>query len=225
MEESIKLENINKSFGEKNNRFQVLKNINFSAKPGELIIIKGPSGSGKSTLLTIMGALRNPDSGKIILSDNKIDQFKEKEKENFRLEKIGFILQAHDLVPFLIVKDQFNLVNKVRSKNNIDKNEFQSLLEKLNIDKVLNHYPNELSGGQSQRVTIARGLYTNPDIIFADEPTAALDSKRVSVVCELLSDVVKKEKKTVIVVTHDNRVSPYADHIYNLIDGNLSLLK
>ncbi|CAJ1178312.1 ABC transporter ATP-binding protein [Fructilactobacillus sanfranciscensis] len=223
--ETIKLTNINKSFGESQNKFKVLNNINFTANAGELIIITGPSGSGKSTLLTIMGALRNSDSGSVELMDTHVDQLKSKAKDQFRLNKLGFILQAHDLVPFLTVQEQFTLVNKVRPQGNMTQAQLAKLLSQLNLDSVVDHFPNELSGGQSQRVTIARGLYTKPDIILADEPTAALDSKRVTEVCQLLSDLAKKEQKTVIVVTHDDRVNQYADHIYNLVDGNLSLLK
>ncbi|WP_429971594.1 ABC transporter ATP-binding protein [Fructilactobacillus sp. Tb1] len=223
--EAIKLTNINKSFGDGENRFQVLDNINFTAQQGELDIITGPSGSGKSTLLTIMGALRNPDSGTVELNQTKVDQLSSKAKDDFRLNQIGFILQAHDLVPYLTVQQQFTLVDKVRHQGNMTKDELTILMQKLNIDNLTNHFPNELSGGQSQRVTIARGLYTKPQIIFADEPTAALDSKRVTEVCQLLSDLAKKEHRTIIVVTHDDRVNQYADHIYNLVDGKISLIK
>lgn len=223
--ETIKLTNINKSFGEGDNQFKVLNNINFTAHAGELIIITGPSGSGKSTLLTIMGALRNPNSGSVELLQTRVDQLKSKAKDQFRLNKLGFILQAHDLVPFLTVQEQFTLVDKVRPTGNLDQAQLTKLFSQLGLDSVIDHFPNELSGGQSQRVTIARGLYTQPDTILADEPTAALDSKRVTEVCQLLSDLAKKAKKTVIVVTHDDRVNQYADHIYNLVDGRMSLLK
>lgn len=223
--EAIKLTNINKSFGEGENKFQVLNNINFTANKGEFNIITGPSGSGKSTLLTIMGALRNPDSGTVQLEQIYIDKLNSREKDKFRLNNIGFILQAHDLVPFLTVQQQFTLVDKVRHQGNLNSEELINLLKKLGIDNLIKHFPSELSGGQSQRVTIARGLYTNPNLVFADEPTASLDSKRVTEVCELLYTLAKKDNKTIVVVTHDDRVNQYADHIYNLVDGQMSLLK
>ncbi|ANZ57398.1 peptide ABC transporter ATP-binding protein [Fructilactobacillus lindneri] len=220
--DAIKLTNVSKSFGQADNRFQVLDNINFTSKRGEVNIITGPSGSGKSTLLTIMGALRDPDEGTVLLENEKVANLSAKARDQFRLNQIGFILQAHTLVPYLTVRDQFVLVDKVRPEGNMSAAELQNLTDRLGVSRVVDHFPNELSGGQSQRVAIIRGIYTKPNIILADEPTASLDEQRVTEVCQLLSDLAKKENKTVVVVTHDERVNQYADHIYELVDGHLS---
>lgn len=222
MMNSVELKNISKSFGSGTSETTVLNQINFSAQPGELTLITGPSGSGKSTLLTIMGALQNADSGQIQLDNVNVESLSNREKDDFRLNHIGFILQSHNLVPFLTVAEQFSLVDKVRPSGNLNADKLDELLKTLNIENVVNQFPSEFSGGQSQRVTIARGLYTDPQIILADEPTAALDSKRVTKVCELLQSLAKEQQKTIIVVTHDQRMNAYADHIYTLVDGQIS---
>ncbi|USS93480.1 ABC transporter ATP-binding protein [Fructilactobacillus ixorae] len=218
----IELKQITKSFGTKDNRDRVLDDVNFTSNSGEVTIITGPSGSGKSTLLTIMGALRNPDAGEVWLDGTQVDQLSSQEQDHFRLEKIGFILQAHTLVPFLTVNDQFQLVDQVKPQGNLKGQQFQQLLATLDVSQLLNQYPAELSGGQSQRVAIARGLYTQPAIILADEPTASLDEKRVFRVCELLAAAAKEQHQAVVVVTHDERMHQYADHIYELVDGQLT---
>ncbi|USS87944.1 ABC transporter ATP-binding protein [Fructilactobacillus hinvesii] len=219
---SIELKQITKSFGTEENRYRVLDNVNFTSDAGEVTIITGPSGSGKSTLLTIMGALRNPDAGEVWLDGTQVNQLSSREQDHFRLDKIGFILQAHTLVPFLTVNDQFRLVDQVKSKGNLEGQQFQQLLDTLDVSQLLNQYPAELSGGQSQRVAIARGLYTKPVIILADEPTASLDENRVFRVCKLLKTAAKEQRQAVVVVTHDERMHQYADHIYELVDGHLT---
>ncbi|USS88829.1 ABC transporter ATP-binding protein [Fructilactobacillus cliffordii] len=219
---SIELKNITKSFGTEENRYRVLDNVNFTSNAGEVTIITGPSGSGKSTLLTIMGALRNPDDGEVWLDGTQVNQLSSREQDHFRLEKIGFILQAHTLVPFLTVNDQFQLVDQVKPTGNLAGEQFDQLLQTLDVSQLLQQYPAELSGGQSQRVAIARGLYTQPAVILADEPTASLDEKRVYKVCELLASAAKQQGRAVVVVTHDERMHDYADHIYELVDGNLT---
>ena len=219
---AIKLNNINKFFGTDLSRVEVLKNVNFTADLGELSLIIGPSGSGKSTLLTIMGGLQTLDSGTVLIDQQNLAELTPKQRDQLRLNKIGFVLQSYNLLPYLSVRDQFKLVDRVKRQGNISAAERDHLLEELGIDRLLDQYPGELSGGQNQRVAIARALYTNPQIILADEPTAALDSNRVKVVGQLLKQMARQHHKAVIVVTHDLRLREFADHTYQLMDGHLT---
>lgn len=219
---AIKLNNINKFFGTDLSRVEVLKNVNFTADLGELSLIIGPSGSGKSTLLTIMGGLQTPDSGTVLIDQQNLAELTPKQRDQLRLNKIGFVLQSYNLLPYLSVRDQFKLVDRVKRQGNISAAERDHLLEELGIDRLLDQYPGELSGGQNQRVAIARALYTNPQIILADEPTAALDSNRMKVVGQLLKQMARQHHKAVIVVTHDLRLREFADHTYQLMDGQLT---
>lgn len=219
---AIKLNNINKFFGTDLSRVEVLKNVNFTADLGELSLIIGPSGSGKSTLLTIMGGLQTPDSGTVLIDQQNLAELTPKQRDQLRLNKIGFVLQSYNLLPYLSVRDQFKLVDRVKHQGNISAGDRDHLLEELGIDRLLDQYPGELSGGQNQRVAIARALYTDPQIILADEPTAALDSNRVKVVGQLLKQMARQHHKAVIVVTHDLRLREFADHTYQLMDGQLT---
>lgn len=217
----IELKNINKYFGKDIAQVHVLRDLNFTAEKGKLILILGPSGSGKSTFLTIAGGLQSADSGQVMINDKDISAFSAKERDNLRLNQIGFILQAYNLVPYLTVAEQFTLVDKIKKVNNLSKEALNQLLVKLGIDNLINKYPDQLSGGQKQRVAIARALYTNPEIILADEPTAALDSVKVKEVGNLLANLAHDQNKAILVVTHDVRLEKFADEIYQLDDGNL----
>ncbi|MDO4903221.1 MAG: ABC transporter ATP-binding protein [Limosilactobacillus sp.] len=221
----IELNNISKSFGEGISKVNVLENVNFSANRGELSLILGPSGSGKSTFLTIAGGLLSPSEGNVIVDGQNLEGLTNKQRDNLRLNKIGFILQSYNSLPFLNVRDQLKFVTKTKKTDNMSDEELKALLEELGIDKLLDHYPDEMSGGQNQRVAIARALYPNPEIVLADEPTAALDSNRVEVVGELLKKMAVKHNKSIIVVTHDLRLKDYADHIYEIMDGKLTKTK
>lgn len=198
-----------------------LKDINFSADKGEFVLILGPSGSGKSTFLTIAGNILSPSSGSVLINGKEIATYSNKEREQLRLEQIGFVLQAHNLVPYLTLKEQFELVDRVKKTGNLSSADLERLLAHLEIAELKDKYPNELSGGQSQRAAIARALYTDPEIILADEPTAALDSQRVKKVGTILQVLAKQQNKAVITVTHDLRLIEQADKIYELTDGQL----
>ena len=217
----IELTNISKTFGEGIGRVQVLNNINFQADRGELSLILGPSGSGKSTFLTIAGGLQTPTSGTVAVEGKHLGKLTSKERDQLRLNKIGFVLQSYNLLPYLNVADQFALVRKVKKTGNLSTAEFQRLLTELGIADLRNHFPDEMSGGQNQRVAIARALYPNPEIVLADEPTAALDSNRVKVVGSLLKQMARNHDKAIVVVTHDLRLREFADHIYQLMDGKM----
>lgn len=161
------------------------------------------------------------DSGKVTINGKDVSNLSSKQRDALRLNQIGFVLQAYNLVPYLTVKEQFSFVNKIKKNNNLSDVELEKLLKTLGIYELKNKYPDQLSGGQKQRVAIARALYANPEIILADEPTAALDSEKVKEVGSLLSDLAHKQDKAIIVVTHDIRLENYADKVYHLDDGIL----
>ncbi len=217
----IEFKNVNKYFGSGSAKVHALKDINFSADKGEFVLILGPSGSGKSTFLTIAGNILSPSSGSVLINGKEIATYSHKEREQLRLEQIGFVLQAHNLVPYLTLKEQFELVDRVKKTGNLSSADLERLLAHLEIAELKDKYPNELSGGQSQRAAIARALYTDPEIILADEPTAALDSQRVKKVGTILQVLAKQQNKAVITVTHDLRLIEQADKIYELTDGQL----
>ncbi|WEY49326.1 ABC transporter ATP-binding protein [Weissella confusa] len=221
-EEKLALEHVTKQFGQKTNLVTALEDVSLAFKAGEVSLIIGPSGSGKSTLLTILGGLQTPTDGSVRLSGHDISDLSTKEAEKIRLEQIGFVLQAYNLVPYLTVADQFKLVDQVKPNNNLSQDAFDKIIETLGIQKLLNKYPGELSGGQQQRVAISRALYTDPAIILADEPTAALDTARVKEVGQLFANIAHDEEKAVVIVTHDDRLREFSDNVYKIVDGKLS---
>lgn len=216
---TLLLKNVNKIFGKGIAQVNALKNVNFSAHQGEMTLILGPSGSGKSTFLTIAGSLQTPTSGEVLINDQNIQTLSAKQREQLRLNHLGFVLQSYNLVPYLTVREQFKLVDKVKKNGNLSEQELTNLLELLGIQQLINKYPDQLSGGQNQRVAIARALYPNPEIILADEPTAALDSAHVEEVGKLFAQLAHTQNKAVVVVTHDLRLKDYADQIFNITDG------
>ena len=217
----IELKNVQKVYGTGAAQVVALKNINFEANLGEVVLIMGPSGAGKSTFLTIAGSLQKPTTGEVIVNGQNIARISAKASDHLRLTQLGFVLQAYNLVPFLKIREQFELVNKVKKAGNISQEKLQELLKQLGINSLLDKYPSELSGGQQQRAAIARALYANPQILLADEPTASLDSENVSEVGKLFKKLAKNYNKAVLLVTHDPRLKQYADHIYEMMDGEI----
>ncbi|MBI0121023.1 ABC transporter ATP-binding protein [Lactobacillus sp. M0398] len=217
----IELKNVQKVYGTGAAQVVALKNINFKANLGEVVLIMGPSGAGKSTFLTIAGSLQKPTTGEVFVDGQNIARISARASDHLRLTQLGFVLQAYNLVPFLKIREQFELVNKVKKKGNISQEKLQELLKQLGISSLLNKYPSELSGGQQQRAAIARALYANPQILLADEPTASLDSENVAEVGQLFKKLAKDYNKAVLLVTHDPRLKQYADHIYEMMDGNI----
>ena len=217
----IELKNVQKVYGTGAAQVVALKNINFKANLGEVVLIMGPSGAGKSTFLTIAGSLQKPTAGEVIVDGQNIAHISARASDHLRLTQLGFVLQAYNLVPFLKIKEQFELVSKVKKAGNISQEKLQELLKQLGINSLLNKYPSELSGGQQQRAAIARALYANPQIVLADEPTASLDSENVAEVGQLFKNLAKNYNKAVLLVTHDPRLKQYADHIYEMMDGKI----
>lgn len=218
----IEAKNINKTFQDGSKEITALKDTDFSVEAGEFVAIVGPSGSGKSTLLTILGGLQKPSEGEVKIDEEEFSDVSDKERTQLRFEKIGFILQASNLVPFLKVEDQLRLVNKVKGEK-YEKQTADDLLEALNIEDLRDKYPSDLSGGEQQRVAIARALFHNPPVILADEPTASLDTERAIEVVEILARETKDKEKATIMVTHDERLIGYCDKVYSMEDGKLTL--
>ena len=217
---AIELKNVKKSFKDGDETIEALKETNFSVDKGEFVAIIGPSGSGKSTLLTIAGGLQSPSSGEILINGRALNEKKEKARAKVRFEEIGFILQASNLVPFLTVKKQLQLVDKVnKAKEN---RAGLDLLKRLGLEKLVDKYPEELSGGERQRVAIVRALYNDPTIILADEPTVSLDTEKAYEVVKILAKEAKEKNKATIMVTHDLRLVDYCDKVYLMEDGRLS---
>lgn len=218
----IELIDVTKVFKQANEEVIALKNTNFSISTGEMVAIVGPSGSGKSTLLTILGGLQTPTTGKVIIDGIQLASSSEKERSKIRLDHIGFILQASNLVPFLTIEEQLKLY-EMASGNKIPNKKSQKLIEDLGIVKLMKKYPSDLSGGERQRAAILRALYPDPRIILADEPTASLDTKKVFEVAEILLKQTKELNRATIIVTHDERLLPFCDKVYEMVDGVLSV--
>ena len=218
----LEFKNVTKSYKDGNNEIEALKETNFKIEEGQFIAIIGPSGSGKSTFLTLAGGLQTPSKGQIIINGKDYTNLSEKERAKLRFNDIGFVLQASNLVPFLTAKQQLELVDRINKKNKQTIQDKHSLFKELGIDHLENKLPKDLSGGERQRLAIARALYNNPAIILADEPTASLDSDRAFEVVELLSKECREKNKSIIMVTHDNRMIEKCDHVYHMKDGILT---
>ena len=214
--------NVTKSYQDGNKEIEALKETNFKIEEGQFIAIIGPSGSGKSTFLTLAGGLQTPSKGQIIINGKDYTNLSEKERSKLRFNDIGFVLQASNLVPFLTAKQQLELVDRINKKKRQKLQDQKSLFIELGIDHLENKLPKDLSGGERQRLAIARALYNNPAIILADEPTASLDSDRAFEVVDLLSKECKEKNKSIIMVTHDNRMIEKCVHVYRMKDGILT---
>ena len=218
----LEFKNVTKSYQDGNKEIEALKETNFKIEEGQFIAIIGPSGSGKSTFLTLAGGLQTPSKGQIIINGKDYTNLAEKERAKLRFNDIGFVLQASNLVPFLTAKQQLELVDRINKKRKRTLQDQESLFKELGIDHLENKLPKDLSGGERQRLAIARALYNNPAIILADEPTASLDSDRAFEVVDLLSKECKEKNKSIIMVTHDNRMIEKCDHVYRMKDGILT---
>ena len=216
------LENVTKVYGSGDTAVTALANASLAVAPGELVAIVGPSGSGKTTLLAIIGALLQPTEGRVVLNGTDVTTLAPAALAAFRLEQIGFIFQAANLVPFLTVRDQLLLVAKLAGDRQPDAAARAArLLAALGLEDRLGHYPEQLSGGQRQRVAIARALMNNPSVILADEPTASLDWRRGRAVVALLADEVHARNTAGILVTHDERLLDLCDRVVRMADGRI----
>ncbi|ARJ50773.1 ABC transporter ATP-binding protein [Staphylococcus lutrae] len=217
----LKFQEVTKVFQDGNHQIEAVKATTLHFNEGELIAIVGPSGSGKSTFLTMAGALQQPTSGEITIGHQKLSNLNEKALARVRMQQIGFILQTSQLIPFLTVQQQFQLLKRYK-KDVMTLSEFEGLIKQLGLLEVMHLLPSALSGGQKQRVAIAKALYTKPTIILADEPTASLDTANALAVMDILKVQVKQRRKTCIIVTHDERLTAYCDRTFEMKDGILT---
>ncbi|WP_432374441.1 ABC transporter ATP-binding protein [Lactiplantibacillus pentosus] len=217
----LALKNINKQFGHGHTAVNALTDANFEVSAGQFVTIIGPSGSGKSTFLTIAAGLQTPTSGQVVLNGQPLTNQTEKQRLAYRFNEIGFILQSSNLIPFLTVREQFKLVDKM-AKRKFNQSGTDELLAELALTEVRNAYPSDLSGGERQRVAIARALYNDPSVILADEPTASLDTPRSIDVVKRLATEAHQHNKAIVMVTHDQRLIDDCDVVYQIEDGKMS---
>lgn len=220
----LELKNVSKNYFEGNTKHSVLSNFELSISKGEIIILLGKSGSGKSTLLNIISGIDVPDGGSVSIDGTDITKLSEKERTLTRRNKIGFIFQFFNLIPTLTVKENLQLPLELNNDDNQEER-IKSILTEVGLLDRANTYPDKLSGGEQQRIAIARALIHNPDIILADEPTGNLDYETGLQIVDLLDRVVKKKGKTMIMVTHSKDVIGLADKIYSLKEGRLTEIK
>ena len=218
----LKLENVWRTYKLGETNLSVLKGINLEIMPGSFVTIMGPSGSGKSTLMYLLGLLDTPSQGKIYLNSEDTSGFSEDKLAQIRGKKIGFIFQQFNLLQNLTALENVMLpmiFQGVSEKARKDK--AKQLLDSVNLENRINHRPTEMSGGEQQRIAIARSLVNNPEILIADEPTGNLDSSTGKTVMEILTKLHKEQNKTIIVVTHDPNIAHYSQNIIHIQDGQI----
>lgn len=216
------LNKVKKTFTNGEIKEEILKGINLSLREGEVTALVGASGSGKSTLLTIAAGLQPASDGQIFFEGKDMTAMDSEQVRKIRANKFGFVFQSSHLVPFLTVEEQLMLmldVSESKLKKYDQKREVNRMLKLVEMDHRKSAYPASLSGGEKQRVAIARAIVHNPKVLFADEPTASLDSKRSKDVMSLIRNITKTLYITTLMVTHDEEMLPYADHIIKMSDG------
>ena len=220
----IEISGVSKHFGEGETRVDALRDINLTVRQGEVVALLGPSGSGKTTLLNVVGCIIDPTKGQVTLDGELVydNRWLRGDLRKLRLDKIGFIFQFHNLLPFLNARDNVALVLTLWGKSGVDAQaRATELLDYLEVGHRAAAMPALLSGGEAQRVAIARALANNPRIILADEPTAALDSKRAGIVMDLLRKLAAEQDACIVAVTHDEKIYDRFDRLFHLRDGVL----
>ncbi len=201
--------------------FKALSNASFELNEGELVVILGPSGAGKSTLLNMLGGLDNPTSGKIIVEGQDISKLKNNELAEYRASHVGFVFQFYNLIPTLTVHENVTLVKEIAK----DPLSATKMLEEVGLKEHYKKFPSELSGGEQQRVSIARALAKNPKILLCDEPTGALDSETGVIVLKLLLKMAREYNKTIVIVTHNSNIAEIADKIIRVRSGKIQSIE
>ena len=214
----IQLQDITKSFG----TLQVLRGINLQISKGEVVAIVGPSGAGKTTLLQIMGTLDKPDTGKVIIQGQDVFRFGGTKLSRFRNQHIGFVFQFHQLLPELTALENIMIPAMIGGTGKAEaRRRAMELLEFMKLTERAEHKPNELSGGEKQRVAVARALVNKPDVIFADEPSGSLDTQNKQELHQLFFDLRKQLGQTFVIVTHDESLAQMSDRIIHMKDGKI----
>lgn len=219
--EILKIENLKKMYGKGENLVNAVDDVSFSIERGEFIAVVGPSGSGKSTLLHLIGGVDRPNDGKIYIEGTDISNYNSKELAIFRRRKVGIVYQFYNLIPNLTVKHNIELPLTLDGRR-VNEKLFGDIVNKLGISKKLNNFPSELSGGQNQRVAIARSLIYEPSLLLLDEPTGNLDRKNSNEIIEILKYFNHTSNQTIILVTHDESVALESDRIITIVDGKIS---
>ncbi len=217
----LEIQNVSKSYIQGKEPVVILKDISFSVKKGETVAIVGPSGSGKSTLLSIMAGLDRPDKGEVLVDGQKISKMTEAELSLLRNQKVSVIFQSFELVGFFNALENVTLPLTIRGDKDAAK-KGKELLERMNLRGRSQNLPSELSGGEQQRVAIGRALASGSEIIFADEPTGNLDSRNGNAVLDLFINAVRKEGKTLVIITHDMSIAKRMDRVYEIRDSSLT---
>lgn len=219
--EILKIENLKKMYGKGENLVNAVDDVSFSIERGEFISVVGPSGSGKSTLLHLIGGVDRPNDGKIYIEGTDISNYNSKELALFRRRKVGIVYQFYNLIPNLTVKHNIELPLTLDGRR-VNEKLFNDIVNKLGISKKLNNFPSELSGGQNQRVAIARSLIYEPSLLLLDEPTGNLDRKNSNEIIEILKYFNHTSNQTIILVTHDESVALESDRIITIVDGKIA---
>ncbi len=218
----IQLENLSKTYESEAVTTQALSNISFSIQKGEFLAIMGPSGSGKSTLLHILGLLDSKTTGNYLFESTEVDKYSEKDKAKIRNKKIGFIFQAFNLLARTTVLDNVKLPLLYSQKRESDwDGQAEKAIEAVGLTHRISHISSQLSGGEKQRVAIARALINDPELILADEPTGNLDSKSGSTIMQIMQQLNKEQRHTIIVITHEPNTASFANRIIQIKDGTI----
>lgn len=217
----IEVKNVSKEYKTGNQIVKAANNLNFSIDKGEMVVILGPSGSGKSTLLNLLGGLDKASSGNIYIDGENITDFSDKQLTHYRAREIGFIFQFYNLIPNLTARENIEIINDI-----IDDNiNGEEVLGKVGLSQHVNKFPSELSGGEQQRVSIARAIAKKPKMLLCDEPTGALDSNTGKLIIELLIDLCKTENTTVIIVTHNSEFAKIANKVIHIKNGEVEYIE
>lgn len=217
----LEVTNLCKTYGKGDTMVKALDNVSFSVEKGEFVAIIGPSGSGKSTLLHILGGVDVPTSGSVVINQTDISNLDETALAIFRRRQICLIYQFYNLIPILTVQENLTLPLLLDGRKP-DKKQIDTLVKRLGLENRLDHLPNQLSGGQQQRVSIGRALVNNPAFMLADEPTGNLDSENSKEIISLLRQFNKEFNKTVIIITHDEKIANSADRVITIEDGKIT---
>ena len=218
--EILRVENLSKGYGKGKNKVVAVDDVNFSVEKGEFVAIVGRSGGGKSTLLHLIGGVDEASNGNIFIDNIKVSNLSKDKMAVFRRRNIGIIYQFYNLIPILSVKENITLPLLLDNKT-IDEKLLDDTIKYVGLERRVNHLPNELSGGEQQRVSIARAIITKPLLILADEPTGNLDTKRSKEIMDLLKKYNKEYNQTIILITHDLNVAKEADRIITIEDGKI----